>query len=465
MNKELLKKIPKVDILLESDVCRRLVVDYGRNTVTAAVRHVIDSLRQEIMTGAAREIPERAALDGKITSTVKAARSFKLRPVINATGVVLHTNLGRAVLGEKAARAAYEAAREYSNLEYELETGARGSRHALIEPLLCRLTGCEAALAVNNNAAAVLLILSTMAASREVVISRGELVEIGGSFRVPEIMKMSGTVLAEVGTTNRTNLQDYKDAVTENTAALLKVHTSNFCMEGFVQDVPITELAVLGSALGLPVIYDMGSGALFRAEDYGLNPEPEVLAAVASKADVICFSGDKLLGGPQAGIILGKKTYIDAMRKNPLARALRLDKMTLAALQATLGSYLEPQDILNDIPTLAMLSATKDELVEKAQLLKEKLLRLPCLKAEVVMDKSAVGGGSLPGQTLPTACVTIGVSGLNADSLASALRRADKPVIGRISKDRLLLDMRTVRTEDIECVADALAGLIAGLGI
>ena len=336
-NRHKLRNLPKIDELVMR--LERLHEVYGKDMVTTSCREIIDEMRSTLLSGGDCDVAPQA-VEIAVENKLQAIYAPHLHSVINATGVVLHTNLGRAVLSERAARAAYMAARSYSNLEYDIEKGARGSRYSHIEKLLCRLTGAESAMVVNNNAAAVMLILSTMAKGHEVVCSRGELVEIGGAFRVPEIMAQSGGTLVEVGTTNKTHLSDYVNAVNENTGAFLKVHTSNFKVVGFTEEVSLEDMVRVGHERNIPVIYDLGSGLMCDLSDLGICDEPKVLEAMKTGVDVLSFSGDKLLGGPQAGIIVGKKEYIDRMKKNPLTRAFRVDKMTFAALEETLRSYL-----------------------------------------------------------------------------------------------------------------------------
>ena len=398
----------------------------------------------------------------RIKSDIKKASLRNLRKVINGTGIILHTNLGRAKLGQKAIEAVVEAAGNYSTLEYDVESGSRGSRYDHVNELIEKLTGAESCLVVNNNAAAVLLILSTMTKGKEVVISRGELVEIGGSFRVPDIMEQSGSVLVEVGTTNKTHISDYERAIRpEITCALMKVHTSNFRIMGFTQEVSLEEMVELGHLHGVPVIHDLGSGSMVDLEQYGIKDEPSVAQSMSAGADVVSFSGDKLFGGPQAGIIIGRKVYIDAMKKNPLTRAFRIDKMTLAALEATLRLYLDPMEAETQIPTISMLAKTSDDLREKAEQLckkiREKVDPSYC-HLQVVEEVGQVGGGSVPTQLLDTWAVAISSENTPATFIELKMRENDIPIIGRISKDRYLLDVRTIEEKDFEIVAACLSG-------
>jgi L-seryl-tRNA(Ser) seleniumtransferase len=394
----------------------------------------------------------------------KAHRAMmpNLDRVINATGVVIHTNLGRSLLSQKAAEHIVRVATGYSNLEFDLAQGKRGIRYACVEELLCELTGAEAAMAVNNNAGAVLLCLESLARDREVLVSRGELVEIGGSFRIPDVMKKSGAILKEVGTTNRTHPRDYEGAISDKTALLMKVHTSNYSMIGFTSEVSLAELTALGRKHGLPVMNDLGSGTLVDFRKYGLAYEPTIGEAVAAGADVVTFSGDKLLGGPQAGIIVGKKDILAAIRKNPLTRALRIDKLTLAALEITLREYRDPDRAVEAIPTLKMMTAPVARVQEKCERLLAMLKATgdARLRTEIVAGVSRAGGGSFPLLDIPTRCVSIEIAGLSPDRLEQALRGGRPPVIGRIEKEMLLLDLRTVAEDELAIIRDALLSVL-----
>ena len=449
MNEQLLRALPKVDILCQSKELTGLREEYGIKAVTEAVRQVIDTLRQQILTGELDAVCCEAALYGKIRDRAIRNAQFSLRTVINGTGIILHTNLGRACLSEKAAQAAADAARRYSNLEYNVDEGKRGSRYVHVEDALCRLTGAESALVVNNNAAAVLLVLSALTQGGQVVVSRGELVEIGGSFRVPDIMEACGAQLKEVGTTNKTHLRDYRWAINKHTKALMKVHTSNYRIVGFSETPALSALVELGHSKGLPVIEDLGSGCLVNLEQFGIHDEPSVQDSLKAGVDVVSFSGDKLLGGPQAGIILGKKEYIDKLKKHPLTRAMRVDKMTLAALEATLRSY--ESGYLEEIPVLGMLAASAESLKEKAEKLAS-ILSAAGVCAEVVPVEGQVGGGSVPNQNLPS--YAIALTG-NVTALEEKLRLSLRPIIGRIHNDRYLLDVRTLWEQDFPVIAEA----------
>jgi L-seryl-tRNA(Ser) seleniumtransferase len=382
----------------------------------------------------------------------------RLRRVINATGVVIHTNLGRAPLHSSAIKHLIDISKHYSNLEYDTELGERGSRYTHVEEILCRLSGAESALVVNNNAGAVLLVLNTLAEGKEVVVSRGELVEIGGAFRIPDVMKRSGTLLREVGTTNRTHLSDYQKAIGPQTALLLKVHTSNFRVMGFASEVSLQELVQLGREHQLSVVDDLGSGCLIDLTQYGLEKEPTVQETIKTGVDAVTFSGDKLLGGPQAGIILGKKKFLDLFKINPLTRALRIDKLTLAALESTLLLYFDEKKAMEEIPTLRMLSLDTRRLKRRGRRLLKRLSGMMNKRMTFTLkeDVSQVGGGALPLQELPTVVVAIKPLDFSVNSLEENLRKGDLPIISRISKEELILDMRTVFDEEIPLLAAGL---------
>lgn len=450
MVKEQLRQLPSVDRLLNAPRLRELAAAHGHDLVVDAVRATLDEARQRILGG--DTFPDTTTLIDAAAQKVQALIQPTLRPVINATGVIIHTNLGRAPLSEAALQAMREVGTGYSNLEYDLEAGRRGSRYVHATELLQRLTGAEAALVVNNNAAATLLILSVLARGREVIISRGQLVEIGGGFRIPEVMAQSGARLVEVGTTNKTYIEDYARAITENTALLMRVHTSNFRIVGFTHQASLEELVALGHEHGLPVLDDLGSGSLLDTTAFGLAPEPMVQASIQAGADLVCFSGDKLLGGPQAGIIVGRAELVERIKRFPLTRALRVDKVTLAGLQATLLAYLRGT-ATEEIPVWRMIAAPVEALEQRARAWAE-TLGAHGIPAEVVEGHSAVGGGSLPGETLPTRLLALSVASPNA--LAARLRAADPPVIARIERERLLLDPRTVLPEQDEPLIEEL---------
>lgn len=455
---DLLRKIPKVDVVIGWLADAGDIHTPPLPFETEAAQDTLNALREEIRAGLRQEMPGREALLEQIKQTIRQKTRPNLRRVINATGIVLHTNLGRAPMGERAVNAIVEVAQDYSNLEYDIEQRARGSRHALVEALITKLTGAESAMVVNNNAAAMLLILNTMAKGRKVIISRGELVEIGASFRIPAIIDQSGALLSEVGTTNKTHLRDYESAIDPaQTAALLKVHTSNFRIVGFSETPSIRELAALGERYHLPVIFDAGSGMMIDLSQYGIQDEPLVPQCVADGADIVCFSGDKLLGGPQAGVIAGKKEWIEAMKKNQLARALRIDKLTLAALEATLRAYLEGT-ATQEIPTLRMITQRWEILADQAEALAGEIRTLAggC-SVEVIKEFGQVGGGAVPGQMLPSYIVALQPELISATELENRLRRGEPPIVARISKDRLLLDVRTLHESDFSMIAARIA--------
>ena len=459
---DMLRSIPKVDDLLNDPALSQICGENSHFVVTDSIRKVLNELREGILSDEISRVWNDEEILKRIKSDIKKASLRNLRKVINGTGIILHTNLGRAKLGQKAIEAVVEAAGNYSTLEYDVESGSRGSRYDHVNELIEKLTGAESCVVVNNNAAAVLLILSTMTKGKEVVISRGELVEIGGSFRVPDIMEQSGSMLVEVGTTNKTHISDYERAIQpEITGALLKVHTSNFRIMGFTEEVSLKEMVELGHLHGVPVIHDLGSGSMVDLEQYGIKDEPSVAQSMSAGADVMSFSGDKLFGGPQAGIIIGRKVYIDAMKKNPLTRAFRIDKMTLAALEATLRLYLDPMEAETQIPTISMLAKTSDDLREKAEQLckkiREKVDPSYC-HLQVVEEVGQVGGGSVPTQLLDTWAVAISSENTPATFIELKMRENDIPIIGRISKDRYLLDVRTIEENDFEIVAACLSG-------
>jgi len=419
--------------------------------VKSAVRLEIDHLRSLVLNGRITE-PADLALDRVSVMASERVREMdrpRLRRVINATGVVIHTNLGRSPLSEDAVRQIGMAARGYSNLEYDIDSGERGSRDDLVEELLCRLTGAEAATVVNNNAAAVMLLLRTMTAGKAAVVSRGELVEIGGSFRIPDVMEASGARLAEVGTTNRTRISDYRKGITADTGLLLKVHTSNYRIVGFAEEASIEELVALGQECGLAVAVDLGSGCLVDLRELGLkHGEPTVGAILAQGADVVTFSGDKLLGGPQAGIIVGNHEHLQEIKKNPMKRALRVGKLTLAALESVLKAYLDPATAVENIPTLRMIAAPREALANRARRLGKKLSDLP-VEISTMPSVSRVGGGSLPLEELPTVLLALEPDNMSANDLEERLRLQDPPVVARIVDDKLCLDLRTVMPREI----------------
>jgi L-seryl-tRNA(Ser) seleniumtransferase len=454
-----LRHLPSVDQLLRLVAGRSELADVPRTRLTDTVREVLDRERRRVLGGPGAPA-DADALAARVVESTRRTGLFSLRTIINATGVVLHTNLGRALLTPLAVGRLVAAAGSYSNLEIDLTTKERGSRYSHVEPLLRRLTGAEDGLVVNNNAAAVLLALETLARGKDVIVSRGELIEIGGEFRIPDIMRRSGARLVEVGATNRTHPRDYADAIGPETALLLKVHSSNYRVVGFTASVSSRELVDIGRERGVPVMEDLGSGSLVDLRPHGFPYEPTVQEVVAAGVDVVSFSGDKLLGGPQAGIVVGKRVLIGRLKKNPLNRALRIDKLTLAALEATLYAY-EAGDPLETIPVLRMLTEPLTAVRARAR----RLLRAisPAararLEARIVEDQAQVGGGALPTVVLPTAAVAVGGAHLSARAIDEALRAGEPSAIGRIADDRLLLDCRTVLAPQVAVLARALTGV------
>ncbi len=461
-----MQNIPKVDRVLEWPAVHAALTHYPRPLVVRAVRAVLDALRREAAAGVLATIPAAEVVADRVMGELALLSSACLKRVVNGTGVVIHTNLGRSLLAEPVRQALTDVAFNYSNLEFDLEQGERGSRYAHVEGLLCELTGAEAALVVNNNAAAVLLALSALAAGREVVVSRGELVEIGGSFRIPDVMRQSGALLKEVGTTNRTHPRDYREAISPDTALLLKVHTSNYVVVGFTAEVTAAELVRLGRELSVPVMADVGSGSLVDLSAIGLGGEPPVQDFVRAGVDVVTFSGDKLLGGPQAGIIVGRKNFVALLKQHPLLRALRVDKMTLATLEGTLRLYRDERRALAEIPTLRMLALTLAELGVRGKNLLRRLRR--AVPASVTLSLtsgfSQVGGGAFPLAELPTVLLAVGSRQASPQEVEKALRSAPVPVIGRIWRDTLLLDLRTIQDDDVSALTAALCAIPAALG-
>ncbi len=448
------RRLPSVDRLLAHPQLAEASAIHGRSLALEAARATLEAARAEIQIGHPPAGLEALAEDA--VHRLAASARGTLRPVINATGVIIHTNLGRAPLSAAARRAMDAVAAGYSNLEYDLDAGERGSRYVHAEALLCKLTGAEAALVVNNNAGAVFLALAALARGREVIISRGQLVEIGGGFRIPDVLRQGGARLVEVGTTNRTHLRDFEAALAEETALLLRVHASNFKQIGFTAEVPLADMVALAHAAGRPVLDDLGSGTLLDTGRYGLTPEPTVQQSVAAGADLVTFSGDKLLGGPQAGLIVGGRDLVAQLRQHPLTRALRVDKSTLAALQATLLHYLRGEAEA-EIPVWRMIAMPLEALAVRAEALAA-ALRGQGVPAAVVPAESTVGGGSLPGETLPTRAVALAVH--SPDAFAAALRRGDPPVVGRIQDGQLLLDLRTVTPEEDAALVDGVVAVL-----
>lgn len=472
---KLLRSLPSITFLLDQEGTRSLIEKYSHDLVVDAANMVLNRLREQIINDQVQAdlMPvSKDALPGKAQSREEdagyyiaaIARELKsrfaphLKRVINATGVVLHTNLGRALLSESALEAVLGVGASYSNLELDLDTGERGSRYVHVEKLITELTGAEAAMVVNNNAAAVMLVLNTFAQGKEVIVSRGQLVEIGGSFRIPEVMRAGGAHLVEVGATNKTHLKDYREAINENTALLLKVHTSNYKIAGFTSEVALEDLVALGQEKGVPVVDDLGSGVLVDLSRYGLPAEPTVQESIRAGADIVTFSGDKLFGGPQAGVVAGKAKYIEAMKKNQLTRALRVDKMTFAALEATLKLYLDENQAVAEIPTLRMLSMNVETLTQRSRNFASKLKKAlnkgrqeyeKLALIQVIDGYSQVGGGALPTADLPTKLVALEPQKVSVTRLESWLRTAaDQPVLVRVQKNQVLIDLRTVQPKE-----------------
>jgi L-seryl-tRNA(Ser) seleniumtransferase len=461
----LLRQLPGVDYVLALWDKAKPVEEVPRSVLVQSIRTTLDRLRASILSGDDR-LDESMLADPQLldltAEAITKSMAFNLKRVINATGVVVHTNLGRSLLPEAVAKHVADITSRYSNLEFDLEKGERGSRYSCVEDILCELSGAESAMVVNNNAGAVFLSLETLAKGKEVIVSRGELVEIGGSFRIPDVMARSGARLVEVGTTNRTHLADYEGAIHDETALLLKVHTSNFSMMGFTAEVALKDLVALGNKYHLPVMNDLGSGSFLDFSKYGLMREPTVQETVASGVDVATFSGDKLLGGPQAGIIVGRKGVVDRIKKNPINRALRIDKMTLAALEATLHLYRDETKAVSAIPTLRMLTLPARIIANRAQRLGNRLRKLGHKRLEVILlnSSSRVGGGALPLQELPTKCVGVRIEGMSANRIERLMRESTPPVVGIIEDDLFMMDVRTILDEEIHAVVSIVDNIL-----
>jgi L-seryl-tRNA(Ser) seleniumtransferase len=460
----LLRSLPGVDHLLSVADAELDLQSMPKSVVTRAIRESLEALRQRILAQDASLAEPALSIETLMAAVIRRAtqiQSYNLKRVINATGVVVHTNLGRSCLAREAIDHMTAVAARYSNLEFNLEAGRRGSRYSAVEELLCELSGAEAALAVNNNAGAVMLSLDTLARGKEVIISRGELVEIGGSFRIPDVMARSGALLKEVGTTNRTHLRDYQQAVTTATGLLLKVHTSNYAIVGFTTAVGLSDMVALGRQLKLPVMEDLGSGNFIDLTQYGLPAEPTVQASVAAGVDVVTFSGDKLLGGPQSGLIVGRREILERIKANPLTRALRIDKLTLAALEATLRLYRDEAQAVKRIPTLRMLLCQRPEIESRARQLAEGLRGLghPGLNVTLCDLTSRAGGGALPLLDLPSCCVGITLKGRSPNRIEAALRNGRPPIIGRIENDLYIIDPRTLQDDELEIIVAAFADM------
>ena len=455
MSKHLLSQIPAINKILLLDEIKELINIYTEVAVKSAIKQYIEEVKQAILNEELTEVPSLSKIIGEVEKIVEKEDKNSLRRVINATGTILHTNLGRSLLSQKIKENIESVAFNYSNLEFDIDNKKRGSRYVHLIDIIKKLTGAEDVLVVNNNAAAVLLALNTLVKGQEIIVSRGELVEIGGAFRIPEIIKLSGGVPVEVGTTNKTHLKDYENAISEETGALLKVHTSNYKILGFTESVSNEEISYLARENELVSINDLGSGQFVDFSKFGLPYEPTVKEILDSGIDIVTFSGDKLLGGPQAGIIVGKKKYIEKMKKNQLTRALRVDKMTLASLEATLKLYLDEKEALEHIPTLHMISLSKERLFGKADVLKTKLSDLD-FDIRIEEDKAEVGGGSYPASYLESVAVKLTHRKLHATEIERRLLEVEIPIITRIKDNSIILDMRTLRTREFDIVKVAL---------
>lgn len=445
----LLSSLPSVDEILKSNQGSKWLKTYPRRFVLQGIRDAIDKRRKSILEGSSIDISEEVIF-ADIENNIHRLSSYSLKPLINATGIVIHTNLGRSLLSERAVENIKRVSENYSNLEYDIEEGRRGKRYVHIKRILREVTGAEDALVVNNNAAAVLLCLNTLSKEREVIVSRGELVEIGGSFRIPDVMRSSGAILREVGTTNKTHLYDYEEAINNNTALILKVHKSNYRIIGFSDEVTIEELVDLGRKYKIPIMFDLGSGCLIDLKPFGIHIEPSVQEIIKAGVDLTTFSGDKLLGGPQAGLIVGKKEYIERIQRNPITRAVRIDKMTLAGLEATLMDYIDVEMAIKNIPTLKLIFQKPQELKKKAYIIAKRLSKeVSEVQIKVSADTSRAGGGALPEIDLPTYVVSIHSERLSVNELEERLRKGTPPIISRIKDDNLIIDVRTVREKEI----------------
>jgi len=460
--KSMLKSLPKIDEIIGLLEKQGIHEKASREIVLEVCRSVVQKMRDDILTAPDKKLPavttDAAGAARYVSNQIDNLYAYRLKRVVNATGVILHTNLGRAPLCPEALERILEVGRGYSNLEFNLERGERGLRYDHVSRLLCALTGAEDALIVNNNAAAVLLVLNTLAQRKEAIVSRGELIEIGGEFRIPDVMTKSNSILREVGTTNRTRLSDYEKAIGPDTGVILKVHTSNYRIVGFTEEAELTRLVALGRQHGIPVFDDLGSGCLINLSDYGLQHEPTVQEVLATDVDVVSFSGDKLLGGPQAGIIAGKKDIVQKIKKNPLNRALRIDKFTLAALEATLMHYLTTEKAASSLRALKALTEGQGEVRKHARKLMNKLKKtnIPDLTYEIREDVAAAGGGSLPTQDIPTVVLAVRHKKVAASRMEVMLRQVPVPVIVRVNENEILIDLRTVSEDEFVFIVDAL---------
>lgn len=466
MNKQQsLKKIPSVGIILEKPFIKELLKDYSRTIVVEAVRKVLADIRKKISNSSKVNIDiiSDEYLRGKIEEELKDSGNTGLHRVINASGIILHTGLGRAVLSKQAVNA-LSMLDGCSALQIDVKTGKRSLRDEHIEEIICKVTGAEAATVVNNNAAATMIVLNTLAEGKEAVVSRGQLIEIGGEFRLPEIMKKSNAVLREIGSTNKTHLRDYENAISENTGLLLHVHTSNYKIVGFTKEVPITELVKLGKKYNVPVVDDIGSGALIDLSKYGFTKEPTVQESIKAGADLVLFSADKFIGGPQGGIIIGKKQYVEKIRKNPLARVMRVGKLTLAALRATLFLFLDEKEAIKNIPTYQMLMKTSDDLKKQASRLMKNISAVASkdLKLEIDDDFSEMGSGSLPIDKIPTKVIKAYSDKLSAEKLIEKLRTSHPIIFARIKGNKVLLDARTIHESEEKDIVKKFSILFPG---
>ncbi len=452
--------LPSVDSLLKHPSLKEIARESPKG-LKACIQKIITEIREKFLAKEYSELPSEEEIIKRILEQQEKNTDFSLKQVINATGTIVHTNLGRSLLSLKVKEQLEKSAFSYTNLEYNLETGERGSRYQHLEGIIRKLTGAEDVVVVNNNAAAVMLTLSTLIPGKEVLISRGELVEIGGSFRIPEVIELSGGAIHEVGTTNKTHLKDYQQGINEETGAIMKVHTSNYRVIGFTETPSIEALAELAHQNNLPLINDLGSGLLIDMQPFGLPYEPTIQESLKQGCDVVMFSGDKLLGGPQVGVIIGKKEFIEPMKKNQLLRALRVDKLTLSALEATLSLYLEPENAIKEIPTLQMISKSYETCLEEAKYLEKELksANLP-LVIERISEKSQVGGGSYPEYQLPTELVGIKSETLTTSQLAYQLRTGDYPVVTRVKNDQVWFDVRTLNQVEIGFITKKLAKIL-----
>lgn len=454
--KELFRKLPSVDEVLSKDEIKNTLNFYPRSIVLETIREVIELNRRKIINSDKYLDINIESIINNVIDKVKLKYSLSLKKVINGTGIVIHTNLGRSLVSEQIKDDLFYIATRYSNLEYDIENGERGSRYTHLTDIIKRLTGAEDVLVVNNNASAVLLSLNTLAKEKEVIVSRGELVEVGGSFRIPSIMELSGAKLNEVGSTNKTHLKDYEESINENTGAIMKVHTSNYKILGFTESVEVDKLSNLSKKYNVPLIEDLGSGVFIDLSKYGLSYEPTVLDSLKNGADIVTFSGDKLLGGVQAGIIVGKKEYIQKMKKNQLTRALRVDKLTICALEATLRMYLDEENAIKNIPTLRMLTYSIQELEKKAVGLYDKIKDLKDFDIKISDSKSQVGGGSMPLEFIDSKVIEIIPKKISVSSLEKKLRLSKSHIIGRIKDEKYILDVRTIFEDEFDLIYEEL---------